>query len=103
MHNIKSNFEKVFHTIKSLNLTGFNEDGNICKPGNSPLFTDVEVINLALVAEFHELCTKHNLDDPIIMLRDMIGTKGNMYAGILHVKNENGHEKSKPRNVSFIW
>ena len=75
MHNTKSNFDKVFHTIKSLNLTGFNEDTNIYKPGNSPLCTDIEAINLALVAEFHELCTRHYFDDPIIMLRGMIGTK----------------------------
>ena len=55
MHNIKSNFDKVFHTIKSLDLPDFGDDGNINRPGISPLFTDIEVISLALVAEYMSL------------------------------------------------
>ena len=55
MHNIKSNFDKVLQTIKSLQLSDFNEFDNINRPGVSPLFTDIEVISLALVAEFMSL------------------------------------------------
>jgi len=55
MHNIKSNFDKVFHTIKSLNITEFSNDGNIRRPGISPLFTDIEVISLIIVAEYMSL------------------------------------------------
>lgn len=40
-----------------------------------------------LLDEFNELCTKHNFDDPIIILRGVIGTRGNMYAGVLYGKN----------------
>jgi len=40
-----------------------------------------------LLDEFNELCTKHNFDDPIIMLRGVIGTRGNMYAGVFYGKN----------------
>ena len=40
-----------------------------------------------ILAEFNELCTKHNFDDPIIMIRGEIGTRGNMYAGVLYGKN----------------
>lgn len=55
MHNIKSNFDKVFHTIKSLNLPDFGDHGNVIRPGISPLFTDIEVISLALTAEYMSL------------------------------------------------
>lgn len=55
MHNIKSNFDKVFHTVKSLNIPEFNIDGNIRRPGMSPLFTDIEVISLVIVAEYMSL------------------------------------------------
>ena len=40
-----------------------------------------------ILAEFNELCTKYNFDDPIIMLRGVIGTQANMYAGVLYGKN----------------
>jgi len=55
MHNIKSNFDKVFRTIKSLNLPEYDDQGNIPKPGVSPLFTDLEVISLIIVAEYMSL------------------------------------------------
>lgn len=55
MHNIKSNFDKVFQTIKSLRLPDFDSQGNIPKPGISPLFTDLEVISLVIVAEYMSL------------------------------------------------
>ena len=40
-----------------------------------------------LLDEFNELCTKYNFDDPVIMLRGELGTKGSMYAGVLYGKN----------------
>lgn len=55
MHNIKSNFDKISQTIKSLDLDYFDENGNIPKPGRSPQFADIEIIGLALTAEFMSL------------------------------------------------
>ncbi len=51
MYNIKSNFDKIFQTIKSLKLNCFDENGSIPKPGISSLFTDLQVLSLALTAE----------------------------------------------------
>jgi hypothetical protein len=55
MHNIKSNFDKIFQTIKSLNLEVFDEGGNIKKPGRQSQFSDTEVLSLSLVAEYMSL------------------------------------------------
>jgi hypothetical protein len=55
MHNIKSNFDKILQTIKSLELSIINESGNIQKPGTPSLFTDLEVVSLALTAEYMSL------------------------------------------------
>ena len=55
MHNIKSNFDKVLQTIKSLNIPDFDRNGNIPKAGIDPLFTDLEVISLLLVAKYMSL------------------------------------------------
>ncbi|MEQ6119801.1 IS982 family transposase, partial [Reichenbachiella sp. MALMAid0571] len=55
MHDIKSNFDKVFQTIKSLNITDLDQHGNIPRPGVSPLFTDIEVVSLVLTAEYMSL------------------------------------------------
>jgi hypothetical protein len=52
MHDIKSNFDKVYQTIKSPNLHVFNTSGNLSKSGPRPKFSDLEVVALALVAEF---------------------------------------------------
>jgi hypothetical protein len=52
MHNIKSNFDKIYQTIKSLDTGLFNSDGNLHKPGSSPQFSDLEVISLTLTAEY---------------------------------------------------
>ncbi len=51
MHNIKSNLDKIFQTIKSVKLNCFDETGNIPKLGTPSLFTDLQVVNLALTAE----------------------------------------------------
>ncbi len=51
MHTIKSNFDKIVQTIKSLKVNCFDETGNIPKPGMPSLFTDLQVLSLALTAE----------------------------------------------------
>lgn len=51
MHNIKSNFDKILQTIKSLEVDVFDSQGNIPRPGSAPQFTDLQVISLALTAE----------------------------------------------------
>jgi len=55
MHDIKSNFDKVFQTIKSLDISEFDENGNIQRSGRYPLFTDIEVLSLVLTAEYMSL------------------------------------------------
>jgi hypothetical protein len=52
MHDIKSNFDKVYQTIESPNLSVFDSSDNLLKPGPRSEFTDLEVIALSLVAEF---------------------------------------------------
>jgi hypothetical protein len=52
MHDIKSNFDKVLQTIKSLNLSIFDNSGNLIKSGPRPEFSDIEVIALAITAEY---------------------------------------------------
>lgn len=52
MHDIKSNFDKVLQTIKSLHLEVFDQSGNIAKPGPRPEFSDLEVIALTLASEY---------------------------------------------------
>ena len=65
MHNIKSNFDKIYQTIKSLNLDFFNEDGNISRPGISPQFSDIEVLSLVLTAEYMSLDSENWLFNKI--------------------------------------
>lgn len=55
MHDIKANFDKVFQTIKSLELSIFDASGNLSKPGPPPQFSDLEVIALALTCEYISL------------------------------------------------
>jgi len=55
MHNIKGNFDKICETIKSLDLDCFNDGWNLHKPGKPPQFTDLEVVSLALTAEYMSL------------------------------------------------
>ncbi len=52
MHNIKGNFDKIFQTIKSLQIKDFDVDGNVKKVGRKPQFSDLELISLNLVAEY---------------------------------------------------
>lgn len=55
MHNIKSNFDKIYQTIKSLNISLFDHSGNLIKPGVQPQFSDLEVVSLVLTAEYMSL------------------------------------------------
>lgn len=55
MHNIKRNFDKIYQTIKSLDTGLFNQNDNIPKRGSTPQFSDLEVISLALTAEYMSL------------------------------------------------
>ncbi|MFT7033119.1 MAG: hypothetical protein ACJA2S_001621 [Cyclobacteriaceae bacterium] len=65
MHNIKSNFDKIYQTIKSLNLDFFNEDGNIRRLGISPQFSGIEVLSLVLTAEYMSLDSENWLFNKI--------------------------------------
>lgn len=65
MHNIKSNFDKIFQTIKSLNSGLFDEQDNVIKPGKKPQFSDLEVISLALTAEYMSLDSENWLFNKI--------------------------------------
>jgi hypothetical protein len=55
MHNIKSNFDKILQTIKSLNLSVFDPSGNLTKPGPRPEFSDLEVLALTITSEYMSL------------------------------------------------
>lgn len=65
MHNIKSNFDKIYQTIKSLNTGLFNQDDNIPKRGSTPQFSDLEVISRALTAEYMSLDSENWLFNKI--------------------------------------
>jgi len=65
MHDIKSNFDKIYQTIKSLNTGLFNLDNNIPKRGSTPQFSDLEVISLALTAEYMSLDSENWLFNKI--------------------------------------
>jgi hypothetical protein len=65
MHNIKSNFDKIFQTIKSLELDIFDQQSNIPKPGRRSLFSDLEVVSLAITAEYMSLDSENGLFNKI--------------------------------------
>ena len=65
MHNIKRNFDKIFQTIKSLDLDLFDQRGNIPKHGIAPQFSDLEVISLSLTAEYMSLDSENWLFNKI--------------------------------------
>jgi hypothetical protein len=61
MHNIKGNFDKIFQTIKSMQLKDFDKDGNISKVGRKPQFSDLEVISLNITAEYMSIDSENFL------------------------------------------
>lgn len=65
MHDIKTNFDKVFQTIKSLNLPIFDATGNLHKPGLRPQFSDLEVVTLTITSEYMSLDSENWLFNKI--------------------------------------
>lgn len=51
MHNLKTNFDKILEICKFQTEDLFDANGNICRPGTKPKFSDLEVISLSLTAE----------------------------------------------------
>ncbi len=51
MHNIKTNFDKIFEVVKEILSEEVNEKGNYTRPGVVPRFSDIEVISLSLTSE----------------------------------------------------
>lgn len=65
MHDIYSNFIKILETVKSLDLSLFDASGNITRHGMKPQFSDIEVISLALTAEYMSLDSENWLFNKI--------------------------------------
>jgi len=61
MHNIKLNFDKILHTIKSLGVNDFDETGNVKRVGPKPKFSDLEVISLNITAEYMSIDSENLL------------------------------------------
>lgn len=51
MHNIKTNFDKIFIVVKDILKEEVNDKGNYYRRGTVPRFSDVSVIALSLTAE----------------------------------------------------
>jgi Transposase DDE domain len=51
MHNLKTNFDKIFHICKYVLDDELLEDGNFFKYKNSPKMTDIEIVTLSLTAD----------------------------------------------------
>ena len=65
MHDIYSNFIKILETVKSLDLSLFDASGNVTRHGMKPQFSDIEVISLALTAEYMSLDSENWLFNKI--------------------------------------
>lgn len=61
MHNIKRNFDKIYQTIKALDLPDFDPDGNVVKVGRKPKLSDLEVISLNLTSEYMSIDSENLL------------------------------------------
>jgi len=96
MHDIKRNFDKVFQTIKSLNLPYSDDSGNIIKRGISSLFSDLEVINLVIVSEymssdsenwlFKKINNNYSEDSPLIEITRFNRLKSNLFLFIEKIR-----------------
>jgi len=51
MHNIKTNFDKLFPIVKEMLQHKVNDQGNFVRPGPEAQFSDLEVITLSLTSE----------------------------------------------------
>ena len=85
MHNIKSNFDKILETIKSLPLNIFNDKGSVKRPGPTSKSSDLEVVSLNIVSEymsidsenflFKKIASCHKDDFPNIIERSQYNKK----------------------------
>jgi hypothetical protein len=85
MHNIKSNFDITFQTIKSLQLNDFRADGNVVRTGPKPKLSDLEIISLTLTSEymsidsenllFKKLNSCHKQDFPYLIDRSLFNRR----------------------------
>ena len=51
MHNIKTNFDKIYSIVQNILKNQITKEGNFLKCGVKPKFSDIEVITLSLVSE----------------------------------------------------
>ncbi|MEA3391701.1 MAG: IS982 family transposase [Candidatus Marinimicrobia bacterium] len=51
MHNLKTNFDKIFPIVKDSLNNFLDSDGNTFKSGRKPKFSDLELITLSITAE----------------------------------------------------
>lgn len=54
MHNIKTNFDKIFRVLKDILSHEINEKDNYKRRGSVPKFSDIEVIAMSLMADKKE-------------------------------------------------
>ncbi|RKY52639.1 MAG: hypothetical protein DRP93_07820 [Candidatus Neomarinimicrobiota bacterium] len=58
MHNLKTNFDKIFPIVKDFLDNFINFDGNVFKSGGEPKFSDLKFITFSISSEnllFHKL------------------------------------------------
>ena len=58
MHNLKTNFDKIFPIVKDFLDNFINFDGNVFKSGGKPKFSDLKFITFSISSEnllFHKL------------------------------------------------
>ncbi len=61
MHNIKTNFDKIFEVVKAIVKDETDTQGNYARRGTKPRFSDMEVIALSLTAECLSIDSEHYL------------------------------------------
>ena len=61
MHNIKTNFDKIFEVVKAIIKGETDTGGNYRRRGTKPRFSDMEVIALSLTAECLSIDSEHYL------------------------------------------
>lgn len=66
MHNIRTNFDKIFGVIKDILGKEINEKGNFPRRGTRPRFSDIEVITLSLTAECLSIDSENHLFSKLI-------------------------------------
>lgn len=61
MHNIKTNFDKIFEVANAIIKDETDAKGNYARRGTKPRFSDTEVIALSLTAECLSIDSEHYL------------------------------------------